>query len=153
VLAEGTTLTFTADGLENGARKAKDGVAYFGSRLKDKGVIVNDFKIPSGNKEEDAKNRGPHFKVFVDKDAFIVQDLANGTGTYAKLENIPINIENNDLVQVGESYLLFNRVSDGDIVVKAYGPHIESFEKVFSKQLCKVTIGRLSSCDMVINDR
>jgi hypothetical protein len=48
---------------------------------------------------------------------------------------------------------LFNRVVDGDIVVKAYGNSIESFEKVFPKDWESITIGRLSSCDMIINDK
>ena len=62
-MLKGNTLYINAGGLVNGARKTKDGVAFFGKYLKKGEAVINDFEL-----NYDFPSEGPfNFIIYFNK--------------------------------------------------------------------------------------
>jgi hypothetical protein len=122
---KGTTLRINAQGLmENSLRGQKnDGLVFFGCKRhnsrKTAGVerqVVNDFVIPSKDKETERRHRGRHMQIEFNLDPsgvgrYLIRDLGIGFGAFVRLDR-PLELRDNQLLNLGESFLIVNLVSD-----------------------------------------
>jgi hypothetical protein len=72
-------------------------------------TVVNDFVIPAVKPEEKDKHMGRQFSIRYepDKDDFLVRDLGVGYGVFTETIGL-IPLKDNQLVNMGESYLVTN---------------------------------------------
>jgi hypothetical protein len=113
--------------------------------LRENGIVVNDFVIPTGDETLDGENTGRHFCIQALNGLFTVQDLNNGYGTYYRV-NEPVILESNDLINMGESTFLVPIISTrtGDIKIKVRGGKSDGKEFVSAPTKVKYTIGRIT---------
>ena len=151
------TIQITALGCVSSHRGTKDGFTFFGAKKKDSkgGQIINDVVLPLVNSDLAESYRGKHFQILYDisRDSYYIQDLKLGFGTYYKLFN-SIEIKNNTLILVGESYiltsLLMSNKECSKIKLKIYGKGVGDVF-YFSASDCSenyITIGRQETCDV-----
>jgi hypothetical protein len=71
--------------------------------------VVNDFKIPTKNKEIAEQHRGQHFRVAYDleREVFLIKDLGCGYGVFMRMEE-PKLLTNEILFNIGEAYMVIN---------------------------------------------
>ena len=95
----GTFLKINPDGLDNSKRGAKDGKTFFGTYEGHDQSKINDYIFPSS--EVGFGRRHFVIKYNVDKDAYSLQNLGDGTGTFIKItghkeltENVIVSFNN-----------------------------------------------------------
>ena len=95
-----------------------DGITYFGSKksgqlLPGREEIINDFIIPSKDKETGNRHRGRHMQIefFLDDLSYKVKDLGIGFGAFVKLDH-SLELKDNHLVNLGESFIIVNLIND-----------------------------------------
>jgi len=166
-LPKNTTLLIMPHGYELGLRNAKDGVTYFGckKRLKThgpgKGVIVNDFLIPTKERELADKHRGRHFQIQFNPDrlSYYLKDLGIGFGVFVKT-NEPLQLKDNQLFQIGSSFIVVGLIHMPGVKyprlrLKTFGGPCSGEVFYFNATEFveqKITIGRMHDCDVQIQD-
>ena len=94
-------------GMENSARQVPDGYVFFGCKLKENLVVVNDYKfrIRGTIKREYI---GRCFVVYfkIESKSFWVKDLNKGPGLFIKLD-FPLVMKDSMVVNIGNSFLAF----------------------------------------------
>jgi hypothetical protein len=106
-------------GLEDSRRDKFDGHTYFGTERKLGDKIVNDVVLPAS--ESKAPSPGRHFVIFyeTENNKFVIRDLGLGYGVFSRLDR-EISIRDNLLLQMGESYVVFNLI--GSSATNALAP-------------------------------
>lgn len=102
-------------------------------------------------------------------ETYFIKDLCNGFGTFIKITT-DILIKHNDLFNIGEDYIVFTLGADNEILmsenyssrnedmshpvlnIKIFSNNINHEVLAFLPQKKKITIGRSSECDVVIED-
>ena len=78
---------------------------------------MNDYmiRIRDLDEEQITKSKGRHFQICfnLDQNKYFIKDLANGFGSFLKIENetvIVVNqlLKNNALINIGDSYIVVN---------------------------------------------
>ena len=101
--------------MEGSLRNEKDNITYFGflenseknnnekDKINDQNSI--DYLLPLKHCEK----YGRFFKIhyIIKYNEYIIKDLGNGLGTFIKIQD-SINIRNNSMINIGDSYLIFN---------------------------------------------
>ena len=110
--------------------------------------------MPKDN-EYDEKFIGIHFMIRYDENKckYYIKDLGSGYGTFIKLIN-PLKITNNLLINIGESFIVFNLDDDNkNISLKLFtgDEQSETYEYTFNKKI--ITIGRDKDSDVFIDDK
>ena len=119
---KGTVLLITAKGMKGGLRKAKDGVTYLGCKKHGHSnmerVVLNDFVIPSKDKEAENRHRGRHLQIkySIEDEKYMVRDLGIGYGAFLRLDH-PLELADNHLINIGESYIIVNMFNDRNSIV------------------------------------
>lgn len=94
----GTIITMNAGGLIDSKRLLKDGCAYFGTASTQDQYSMNDFIMPADEKGSGLR----HFMIryHVDKKAYFLKDLEEGTGTFVRITPKLI-LRNNTIISFG----------------------------------------------------
>ena len=173
------TMRVNAQGLEGSLRGRKDGYTFFGCKKhgtkKMAGVprdIINDFIIPSKDKETERRHRGRHMQIEynLERACYLVRDLGIGFGAFVRLDR-PLELKDNNLLNMGESFIIVNLVSEKQTDEQpASGPANKLRLKLFGgpatgevfyftpnqgeleEEQTDVRIGRSNQCDVVIED-
>ena len=158
-LPKGLKLHINKDKLKNSLRNGNDGKIYFGFE-NDSNSDINtesklDYILMPKNNEYDEKFIGIHFMIKYDKNKckYYIKDLGSGYGTFIKLIN-PLKITNNLLINIGESFIVFNLDDDNkNISLKLFtgDEQSETYEYTFNKKT--ITIGRDKDSDVFIDDK
>ena len=74
---------------------------------------MNDFVIPSKDKETEKRHRGRHMQIeyFIEESAYKIKDLGIGFGAFVKLEH-QLELKDNHLVNLGESFIIVNLINE-----------------------------------------
>lgn len=166
-LPKNTTLLVMPHGYELGLRGAKDGVTYFGckKRLKalgaGKGVIANDFLIPTKEPDLVDKYRGRHFHIKFNPDrlSYYLKDLGIGFGVFVKTSEA-LQLKDNQLFQIGSSFIVVGLIQMPGVKhprlrLKTFGGPCSGEVFYFNAAEFveqKITIGRMHDCDVQIQD-
>ena len=158
-LPKGLKLHINKDKLKNSLRNGNDGKIYFGFENDSNSDINTESKLdyilmPKDN-EYDEKFIGIHFMIRYDENKckYYIKDLGSGYGTFIKLIN-PLKITNNLLINIGESFIVFNLDDDNkNISLKLFtgDEQSETYEYTFNKKT--ITIGRDKDSDVFIDDK
>ena len=158
-LPKGLKLHIHKDKLKNSLRNGNDGKIYFGFENDSNSDINTESKLdyilmPKDN-EYDEKFIGIHFMIRYDENKckYYIKDLGSGYGTFIKLIN-PLKITNNLLINIGESFIVFNLDDDNkNISLKLFtgDEQSETYEYTFNKKI--ITIGRDKDSDVFIDDK
>ena len=158
-LPKGLKLHINKDKLKNSLRNGNDGKIYFGFE-NDSNSDINtesklDYILMPKNNEYDEKFIGIHFMIRYDENKckYYIKDLGSGYGTFIKLIN-PLKITNNLLINIGESFIVFNLDDDNkNISLKLFtgDEQSETYEYTFNKKT--ITIGRDKDSDVFIDDK
>ena len=158
-LPKGLKLHINKDKLKNSLRNGNDGKIYFGFENDSNSDINTESKLdyilmPKDN-EYDEKFIGIHFMIRYDENKckYYIKDLGSGYGTFIKLVN-PLKITNNLLINIGESFIVFNLDDDNkNISLKLFtgDEQSETYEYTFNKKT--ITIGRDKDSDVFIDDK
>jgi hypothetical protein len=108
-LKKGKVYTINAQGLEDSRRDKFDGNSYFGTERRLAEKIVNDIVIPVGDTNSRTPGRNFVITYEPDHDYYSIRDLGSGYGVFARLDKEVI-IRDNLLLQMGESYIVFNLI-------------------------------------------
>ena len=92
---------------------------YFGSKKRNgkrdhyKSEIINDFIIPSKDKETERRHRGRHLQIEynIDKNIYQIKDLGIGFGAFVRVD-FPLELKENQLLNMGDSFIIVNLVND-----------------------------------------
>jgi len=113
--SKGTKISIDKNGMVEGSlRNAKDKITYFGY-CDDNNINTQesnfDFLLPIKH----CNKLGKFFKIqYVPKlNIYIIKDLGNGFGTFVKIQDSYI-IRNSSLINIGNTYLLFNFVGKNE---------------------------------------
>ena len=160
-LPKGLKLHIKKDKLENSLRNDNDGKIYFGY---EKEIVnqnhnkINEPKIdylllPKDNEYND-KFIGIHFMIRYDKEKckYYIKDLGSGYGTFIKIIN-PLNIINNLLINIGDSFIVFSLDEGQNLTVKIFTGDQESETYEYSPNKKMITIGRDKESDIFIEDK
>jgi hypothetical protein len=167
-LAKNTTLLITPHGYELSLRGLRDGVTYFGckKRLKSpfgtgQGEIINDFVIPTKERDLADKHRGRHFQIMFNPDrlSYHLKDLGVGFGVFVKTSE-PLKLKDNQLFQIGSSFVVVGLihmpgVKHPRLRLKTFGGPCSGEVFYFNATEFvqqKITIGRMHDCDVQIQD-
>ena len=158
-LPKGLKLHINKDKLKNSLRNGNDGKIYFGFE-NDSNSDINtksklDYILMPKDNEYDEKFIGIHFMIRYDENKckYYIKDLGSGYGTFIKLVN-PLKITNNLLINIGESFIVFNLDDDNkNISLKLFtgDEQSETYEYTFNKKI--ITIGRDKDSDVFIDDK
>ena len=173
-------LKINAQGLESSMRPHKDGYVFFGCKKyaskHSGGDIINDFIIPSKDKETEKRHRGRHMQIEYQPErlSYFIKDLGIGFGAFVRLEN-PLELKDNHLLNMGESFIIVNLINERAAAVNYSVSTYESKEMAAGDQHMKlrlklfggpstgevfyfkpdsdmIKIGRSNNCDVVIED-
>lgn len=98
-------------------RTQKDGFVYFGCKKhgnKQNGLeVINDFVIPSKDKETEKRHRGRHLQIEynLERNNYLIKDLGIGFGAFVRLEK-PLELKDNHLLNMGESFIIVNLINE-----------------------------------------
>ena len=167
--------------MESSDRTSKDGFVYFGCKKHNskhqggKREIVNDFVIPSKDKETEKRHRGRHLQIEynLEKTNYFIKDLGIGFGAFVRLDN-PLELKDNHLLNMGESFIIVNLINEKFSVVnysisthdskesspdnsiklrlKLFGGPSTGEVFYFKPDTENIKIGRSNSCEVVIED-
>jgi len=109
-------LRINAMGLQGSLRNAKDGMTYIGSKkrgAKKASEVINDFIVPSKNKETAKRHRGRHLQIEFKPDTYkyTIKDLGIGFGAFVKIDR-ELELRDNHLLNLGESFIIINLFSE-----------------------------------------
>ena len=158
-LPKGLKLHINKDKLDNSLRKVNDGKIYFGYEQEYNNYINKESKLdyilmPKDN-EYDEKFIGIHFMIRYDekKCKYYIKDLGSGYGTFIKLIN-PLEITNNLLVNIGDTFIVFNLDEDSkNISLKLFTGDEQSENYEFTPEKKLIRIGRDKESDIFIDDK
>ena len=160
-LPKGFKLHIKKDKLENSLRNGNDGKIYFGYEkeiVNQNHNTINEPKIdylllPKDNEYND-KFIGIHFMIRYDKEKYkyYIKDLGSGYGTFIKIIN-PLNIINNLLINIGDSFIVFSLDEGQNLTVKIFTGDQESETYEYSPNKKMITIGRDKDSDIFIEDK
>jgi len=158
-LPKGLKLHINKDKLDNSLRKVNDGKIYFGYEQECNNYINKESKLdyilmPKDN-EYDEKYIGIHFMIRYDekKCKYYIKDLGSGYGTFIKLIN-PLEITNNLLVNIGDTFIVFNLDEDSkNISLKLFTGDEQSENYEFTPEKKLIRIGRDKESDIFIDDK
>ena len=160
-LPKGLKLHIKKDKLENSLRNGNDGKIYFGYEkeiVNQNHNTINEPKIdylllPKDNEYND-KFIGIHFMIRYDKEKckYYIKDLGSGYGTFIKIIN-PLNIINNLLINIGDSFIVFSLDEGQNLTVKIFTGDQESETYEYSPNKKMITIGRDKDSDIFIEDK
>jgi len=76
-------------------------------------VVINDFIIPSKDKDTEKRHRGRHLQILysLEKSHYLIKDLGIGFGAFVKLD-LPLELKDNHLLNLGESFIIVNLVNE-----------------------------------------
>ena len=118
----GTRIKIDQFGLIEGSlRNAKDNITYFGFLENSENNTNEKDKINDNNSIDyllplkHCEKYGRFFKIqYITKlNEYIIKDLGNGLGTFIKIQD-SINIRKNSMINIGDSYLIFNFVDSNE---------------------------------------
>ena len=158
-LPKGLKLHINKDKLKNSLRKGNDGKIYFGYE-NDSNIDINseiklDYILMPKDNEYDEKFIGIHFMIRYDKNKckYYIKDLGSGYGTFIKIIN-PLKIENNSLINIGDTFIVFNLDDDNNMItLKLFTGDEQSETYEYTKDKKLITIGRDKDSDIYIDDR
>ena len=160
-LPKGLKLHIKKDKLENSLRNGNDGKIYFGYEkeiVNQNHNTINEPKIdylllPKDNEYND-KFIGIHFMIRYDKEKckYYIKDLGSGYGTFIKIIN-PLNIINNLLINIGDSFIVFSLDEGQNLTVKIFTGDQESETYEYSPNKKMIIIGRDKDSDIFIEDK
>ena len=104
----------------DGFRGKRDGYTFIGcKKLSQNKEIINDFIIPSKDKETANRHRGKHLQIEynIEQNNYQIKDLGVGYGAFVKLAR-PLELKDNHLLNMGESFIIVNLVQDPTIEKK-----------------------------------
>ena len=141
-LASGSTISLNAQGWASRG----DGHTFFGCGA------AADYAFPLAERLQ----QGQHFVISYDieGEAYTVKDLAVGCGTFVKLATA-WPVKDNSLVNLGDSFALFNLAPTGRLRLKLFGTTTTGDVYFFSPQEHRdapVTLGRQATCDVQVTD-
>jgi hypothetical protein len=100
-------IRITMKGIENSLRKVPDGYAFFGCKLKENSIIVNDYKFRiRGTKKKEFIGRCFVVYFKLESKSFWIKDLNKGPGVFIKLD-FPLVMKDSMVVNIGNSFLAF----------------------------------------------
>ncbi|OMJ66792.1 hypothetical protein SteCoe_36243 [Stentor coeruleus] len=142
-------------GIIESSRHASDGYVFFGPKIKQNNIIINDYKLPLKDLEKDFYGR--FFMIFynLDSNSYIIKDLNNGPGVFIRLD-YPLLMKDGMIVNIGNSFLIFKfknkTVSNSEVEIRKLGD--EDFRVDLSGYECNdgVMIGRGANCKVRIRD-
>lgn len=159
-------------------RNVKDGYTYLGCKKhgnKQSGrEVINDFVIPSKDKETERRHRGRHLQIEynIDRSCYMIKDLGIGFGAFVRIEN-PIELKDNHLLNMGESFIIVNLINEKFSVAnysisthdskEVHDSHIKLRLKLFGgpstgevfyfkPDTDVIRLGRSNNCDISIED-
>lgn len=102
VLETGSLIKINCAGMENSKRGKFDGRCFFGSRLEDNKIVVNDVVV----REEDKGFAKQHFviKYEEEKQAYYISDLGSGSGTFMRIDSEKL-LKNGNIVSFGNTHM------------------------------------------------
>jgi hypothetical protein len=165
--------------LEGSLRNTRDGYVYLGCK-KNNGKNkdsepLNDFIIPSKDKETEQRHRGRHVQIefSIEKLCYTIKDLGIGFGAFVRLEN-PLELKDNHLLNMGESFIIVNLInekfnalnfststhdskvsnsqSNMKLRLKLFGGPSTGEVFYFKPDSDIIKLGRSTSCDVAIED-
>ncbi len=76
--------------------------------------IINDFIIPSKDKETEKRHRGRHMQIEYSLEQrgggkYLIKDLGIGFGAFVRLDR-PLELKDNHLLNMGESFIIVNLI-------------------------------------------
>ena len=98
----------------------KDGFVFFGCKKhaskKVQGFpreVINDFIIPSKDKETEKRHRGRHMQIefSLERQTYLIRDLGIGFGAFVRLDH-ELELKDNHLLNMGESFIIVNLISE-----------------------------------------
>ena len=159
-------------------RTSKDGNTYFGCKKYGNNSqgkeIINDFIVPSKDKETERRHRGRHLQVEfkIESMSYFIKDLGIGFGAFARLD-MPLELKDNHLLSLGESFIIVNLINEkfslANYSISTYDSK-ESHERSFKLRLklfggpstgevfyfkpdqTSIKIGRSTNCEVIIED-
>lgn len=167
--------------MENSERNAKDGFVYFGCKKHGRkhhnelqGEIINDFVIPSKDKETERRHRGRHLQIEynIEKSSYFIKDLGIGFGAFVRLDK-PLVLKDNHLLNMGESFIIVNLINEKYSVanysisthdsklssdsplklrLKLFGGPSTGEVFYFKPDTEVIKIGRSTNCEVIIED-
>lgn len=159
-------------------RNAKDGFTYLGCKKHGNNEhgsnIINDFIIPSKDKDTEKRHRGRHLQIEynIDVNSYFIKDLGIGFGAFVKLE-MPLELKDNHLLNLGESFIIVNLINEKfsmanysisthdskestechmKLRLKLFGGPSTGEVFYFKPDSDIIKIGRSNSCDVAIED-
>lgn len=110
--------------MEGGLRGKRDGFVFFGCKKHESKAlpghdgpreIINDFIIPSKDKETEKRHRGRHMQIeysLEQRDGkYLIKDLGIGFGAFVRLDR-PLELKDNHLLNMGESFIIVNLIQE-----------------------------------------
>ena len=76
--------------------------------------IINDFIIPSKDKETEKRHRGRHMQIefrLEQGGKYMIKDLGIGFGAFVRLDR-PLELKDNHLLNMGESFIIVNLITE-----------------------------------------
>ncbi len=74
--------------------------------------MINDFIIPSKDKETEKRHRGRHMQIeFNLERGYLIKDLGIGFGAFVRLDR-PLELKDNHLINMGESFIIVNLIQE-----------------------------------------
>ena len=156
-------------------------MVYFGCKKhngnkKEEGGVINDFVIPSKDKETERRHRGRHMQIeySIEKNKYLVKDLGIGFGAFVRLDK-PLELKDNHLLNLGESFIIVNLINEKFSVanysistydckesqgegcgmklrLKLFGGPSTGEVFYFKPDVDILKIGRSTNCEVVIED-
>jgi len=149
------TLLINASGLMNGERNAKDGIVFFGNKLKKGDNVINDYVL---NTEVD-DNSIHTFIIYYKKDVNKYYLKSYKERDFSALALVLIRIDENllvkkkQIIKIGENYFQINPLPDDSIEIIRL--ESKNQEKLFYKLIpsdSPITIGRNKKCKIAFPD-
>ena len=130
-----------------------------------------DYIVKINGEISDDKFFGRHFQIKYNKKEheYYLKDLGKGFGTFINIDKW-VEIKNNSLINIGESYILITLGSTEDISIsddndndngkdaensinlKIFSENIRNGNLSFTMKQSPFIIGRLQDCDVIIDD-
>lgn len=171
-------IKINALGMEGSLRNAQDGITYMGCKKngskQNGGEVINDFIIPSKDKETEKRHRGRHLQIEynLEKESYTIKDLGIGFGAFVRLET-PLVLKDNHLLNLGESFIIVNLINEKlnmvnysisthdskeshdhgqKLRLKLFGGPSTGEVFYFKPDTDVIKIGRSNNCDVAIED-
>ena len=170
------TIEINPFGYINSKRENKDGITYFGINMEKWDNMGGGIDVVIKNNEDDYDDQnlyGRHFMIkFNPNDLnYYIKDLGKGIGAFIRIQEWT-EIKNNQLINIGENYLLlsfeddedeekYNNInnnninenkSDNFLTIKIFSLNTQIKNYKFFPSDCPITIGRSNENKIFIDD-